>query len=137
MAGQKGRDFLLKIGNGASPEVFTTVGATRTNSLALNNNPVDDTTMDDAGVQSMVADAGVQSMQLSIDGLFKDAAIEETLRAAAFARTVSNYQLLFPNGDTYEANFVIQDYNRSGSFDGVETFSGTLVRSGTGTYTAV
>ncbi|MBW1784665.1 MAG: phage tail protein [Deltaproteobacteria bacterium] len=137
MAGQKGRDFLLKMGDGATTEAFVTIGAARTNSMAINNNPVDDTTMDDAGVQSMIGDAGVQSMTISIDGLFKDAVIEETFRAAALARTTGNFQLLFPNGDDYEAAFVIQDYNRSGSHDGAETFSATLVRSGAGTHTTV
>lgn len=136
MPGQKGRDFLLKMGDGATPtENFTTIGAARANALSLNNNPVDDTSMDGNGVQSMIADAGIQTMQISIDGLFKDSAVEESLRAAAFGRTSNNFQLAFPNGDVYEAGFVIQDYSRGGTHDGAETFSATLVRSGSGTFT--
>lgn len=131
----KGRDFLLKAGDGGSPESFTTIGAARTNALSINNSPVDATSMENSGVQSLVADAGVQALQVTIDGLFKDSAAEELLRAAAFARTERNYQIIFPNGDTYEAAFVIQDYNRSGSYDGVESFSATLVRTGSGTFT--
>ncbi len=136
MPSQKGRDFLLKIGDGGGPEVFTAIGAARTNAMVVNNNPVDDTAMGDAGVQSMVIDAGVQSLQINIDGLFKDDASEETLRLAAMDRTINNFQLAFPNGDVYEAAFVIQDYNRSGSYDGLESFSASLIRSGTGTFTA-
>jgi len=136
MVGQIGRDFLLKMGDGAGTEVFTTIGAARTVGMSLANNPVDDTTMDGAGIQTMIATAGVQSLSLSIDGLFKDETIEETFRAACFAKTAGNYQLSFPNGDSYEAAFVIQDYNRGGSHDGLETFSATLIRSGSGTYTA-
>jgi TP901-1 family phage major tail protein len=137
MAAGKGRDLLLKIGDGASPtEAFATIGAIRTNAVSVNNNPVDSTTMDDNGIQSFVADAGVQSLTISGDGVFKDAIAEETLRAQAFARTKKNYELLFPNGDKYAAGFVVQDYSRTGSHDGVETFSVTLVRSGSGTFTA-
>jgi len=135
MASQKGRDFLLKMGDGGGPETFTTIGAARTNSLSINNNPVDDTTMDDTGIQSMLGDAGVQSMQVTIDGLFKDAVVEETFRAAVFARTTNNFQLAFPNGDVLEAAFIIQDYNRSGSHDGLESFSATLIKSGATTFT--
>lgn len=137
MAAQKGSDFLLKMGNeDGPPETFTTIGAARTNTLTINNAPVDATTMEDDGVQVMLADAGVQTMQISIDGIFKDAGKEEDLRAAAFGRTENNFQLVFPNGDEYEAAFVIQDYNRTGAHDGVETFSATLIRSADGTFTA-
>jgi TP901-1 family phage major tail protein len=138
MPSQKGRDLLLKIGNGAAPtESFTTIGAARTAALTLNNQPVDSTSMDGSGIQSMIPDAGVQTMQIRLEGLFKDSAAEEILRAAAFGRTASNYELLFPNGDKYAASFVIENYARGGAYDGLETFSVTLARNGSGTFTAV
>ena len=136
MPSQKGRDFLLKIGDGASPtESFATIGAARTNALSINNNPVDATSMADGGVASMLADGGTQTMQISIDGLFKDSPAEETLRSTAFARVQKNFQLAFPNGDLYQAAFVIAEYSRSGAHDGLESFSATLIRSGSGTFT--
>lgn len=137
MPSQKGRDLLLKIGNGGSPtETFTTIGAARTVAMTLNNQPLDATTMDGAGIQALAADAGVQTMQIKLEGLFKDSAAEEALRAAAFGRTSKNYELFFPNGDKYAAAFVIENYARGGSFDGLETFSVTLSRNGAGTFTA-
>lgn len=136
MAAFKGREFLLKIGDGGGPETFTSIGAARAVSMTVNNNPVDATTMDDSGIQNIVGDAGVQSMSISIEGVFKDAAAEETLRGVAFSRANKNYELLFPNGDDYAAAFVVQDYERGGSHDGLETFRATLVRDGSGTYTA-
>jgi TP901-1 family phage major tail protein len=136
MPSQKGRDLLLKIGDGGSPESFTTIGAARTAAMSLNNQPVDATSIGDAGVQALAPDAGVQTMTLRLDGLFKDAAAEETLRAAAFGRTANNYELYFPNGDKYAAAFVVAEYARQGSHDGLETFSVTLLRHGAGTFTA-
>lgn len=135
MPSQKGRDFLLKAGDGGSPENFITIGAARSNALVVNNNPVDDTAMDSGGVQSMIADAGVQTLQITVDGLFKNSAAEELLRSAAMDRGTANFQLAFPNGDLYQAAFVVQDYNRSGSYDGLETFAATLVRTGAGSLT--
>ena len=136
MTSQKGRDFLLKIGDGEPSETFTALGAARTNSMRVNNNPVDNTAMDSDGVQSMIGDAGVQTLELTIDGLFKDAASEETLRDAAFTGATVNYQLAFPNGDVMQAPFVIREYSRGGTYDGLETFSAVLLRSGAGTFTS-
>ena len=135
MSSQRGRDLLLKIGDGADPEVFTTIGAARTVSMSLNNQLVDNTMMDGNGFQSMQADAGVQIMELTLEGLFRDAAVEEDLRLSAFNRMARNYQLLFPNGDLYAAAFVIHEYRRGGSFDGLETFSVALIRTSSGTFT--
>lgn len=135
MTSFKGRDFILKIGNGAVPEIFSTIGAARSVAMALNNNPLEATTMDSQGVQSFLADAGVQSMQITLDGFFKDSIAEDLMRAAAMGRVLRNYQLIFGNGDMYQAGFVIQDYNRGGSHDGLETFSVTLLRSGPGMFT--
>ena len=135
MPSQKGRDLLLKIGDGGGPEVFTAIGAARTVAMTLNNQPADATTMDSAGYQILQGDAGAQSLHIRLEGLFKDAAAEEVLRVAAFARSANNYELWFPNGDKYAAAFVVQEYQRGGAFDGLETFSVTLARSGAGTFT--
>lgn len=135
MASQKGRDFLIKISDGSTPPNFEVLGAARTNKMTINNNPVDDTAMDSQGIQSLAGDAGVQTMDISIDGLFKDAAAEALLRSTAFAGTACDYQLVFPNGDIYQAPFVIRDYSRGGSYDGLESFSATLGRAGNGDFT--
>lgn len=103
--------------------------------MTINNQPVDNTTMADNGLQGLQSDAGVQSLQIRLEGLFKDDAAEEALRAAAFGRSKKNYELLFPNGDKYAAAFVVQDYTRGGAFDGLETFQLTLLRSSGGTFT--
>ena len=135
MTSQKGRDLLLKIGDGLDPESFTALGAARTTGMTLNNQLVDATNIAAAGMQSFIADAGMQSLQLRLEGLFKDSAAEERLRAAAFNRTAPNFELQFPNGDKYAAAFAVQEYARTGAYDGLEAFSVTLQRSGAGSFT--
>ena len=135
MPSQKGRDLLLKIGDGEEDESFAAIGAARNAAMTLDNRPVDATTMADGGVQVLSAAAGMQSLSLRLDGLFKDSAAEEALRSAAFARTAKNFRLQFPNGDSYTAPFVVESYSRGGSYDGLESFSVTLARSGTGDFT--
>jgi len=134
MSSQKGRDLLLKIGDGASPEVFTTIGAARTLAITINNNPIDITSLNSNGFQDMQADGGVQNLEINLDGLFKDAVAEETLRLSAFNRSVKNYQLIFPNGSMLSGSFIISQYQREGSYDGLETFSIIMLRSGSSLY---
>lgn len=136
MTSQKGRDLLLKIGDGGAPESFTAIGAARATAMELGNQPVEKTSMASGGFREYLSGAGLQSMVLRLDGLFRDAAAEERLRAAAFNRTADNYELQFPNGDKYAARFIVQEYRRGGTFDGLEVFSATLLRTGAGVFTA-
>lgn len=130
-----GRDVLLKIGDGGNPESFFAIAAARAVSMVINNQPADVTSLNSNGFQVLQADAGIQSMELSLDGVFKNAAAEKTLRTSAFDRTSKNYRLMFPNGDMFSGSFMIRDYHRQGSFDGMEIFSVTLIRTGGGTFT--
>ncbi len=134
MPGHKGRDLLLKIGDGAADETFAALGAARTAAMTLNNQSADATTMADGGIQVLNAAAGLQSLSIRLEGIFKDSAAEETLRTAAFDRSARQFLLQFPNGDSYAAPFVVESYARSGSHDGLEGFSVTLSRSGAGVF---
>ena len=49
MAAQKGKDVLLKIGDGANPETYTTVAGLRARTLSLNAKSVDATDSDSTG----------------------------------------------------------------------------------------
>lgn len=136
MAANSGNDFLLKVGDGASTEAFTTLAGMRTTSMTINNALVDITTKDSSHNRTILSGGGVKSMSISADGVFTDAAVEETLRANATANTLNNYQIEFGNGDTYEGAFLITSYQRAGSNDAEETFSVSLESSGALTYTA-
>jgi len=136
MTAQRGSDFLLKIGDGGDPEVFSVLGAARTTALIVHNSAIDATDTDSGGLQKLEPLAGIQQMSLSVDGIFKDTAAEERLRTAAFGRLALNYQMAFPNGDTVGGAFFVEDYRRGGTFDGLETFSATFVRSGPAAFTA-
>ena len=46
MAAQKGSAMLLKVGNGGSPETFTTIGGLRSTGITLNDEAVDITNKD-------------------------------------------------------------------------------------------
>ena len=71
MAAVKGNNMLLKIGDGASSETFTTIAGIRNKSVAINNNPIDVTTDDDvsSGVTFRSYITGVNEIDLSFDGI--------------------------------------------------------------------
>lgn len=132
---QKGRDFLLYHEDSGSPASYTLIGGLTVTSMTINNNPVDVTNKDSAGIQEFLADAGNQSMEIQADGRYKHTAGHDNLEDAAYNRASENFRLDFGNGDSYAADFVITSYQRAGADGDAETFSISLARSGAGTLT--
>ena len=137
MAAQKGISMLIKAGDGGSPtEAFTTIAGLRSTSFTHNNESVDVTTKDSGGYRELLAAGGTKSVSVSGSGVFTDAAVEDTIRASAFADSLNNYEFVFPNGDKITAAFQITSYERAGEHNGEETYSLSFESSGTVTFTA-
>ena len=137
MPAQKGKLFLLKAGNGGSPEVFTTIAGLRATAFTMNGEDVDVTTKDDDGWQQRLSGAGVRSITIRATGIFQDSSVEETVRLRAFNQTIDNYQLTFENNDRLQGAFQISNFERAGDHDGAETYSLTLASHGAPTFTVV
>jgi TP901-1 family phage major tail protein len=136
MAKAKGRDFLVKVGNGGSPtETFTTVAGMRSTSMTLNNEIVDVTDKDGDAWRKVLAGAGIQSMSIKLSGVMSDAASAMDMQAKAFANTIHNYELVSGLGDTFAGAFQITSFERGGEYNKEETYSLTLESAGTITYT--
>jgi len=69
MAAQKGSALLMKIGNAASPEVFTTIGGMRSTSLTMNDEMVDVTNKDSTNARTILAQGGVNSISVAGSGV--------------------------------------------------------------------
>ena len=136
MAAQKGSSLLIKIGDGGSPEAFTTVGGLRSTSISLNDEAVDVTTMDSSNNRELLANGGIQTISISGSGVFTDAASESTLRTAFGASSFSNYQVIVPDFGTYEGAFMIASLEYAGEYNGEVTYSVTLESSGSISFTA-
>jgi TP901-1 family phage major tail protein len=137
MAGQRGRDVLIRIGDGGSPESFATVAGIRTRSIALGARLVDATTADSPGAwRELIAGAGVKKVEVSGAGAFKDAASDERLRAAFFAGETPTMQLLIPDFGTLQGPFAIAALAYSGEHDGEAAFAVSLASAGALTFAA-
>lgn len=133
MSAQKGRNFVLKEGTAAGG---TTLAGMRVTGLTINNEQVDITNKDSAGWREFLEGAGTQSMDISVEGVFKDAAVEHTVRGYAIANSINDFALVFGDGDYIEGNFAISNYQRSGAHNGEETYSMSLQSTGQPVYTS-
>ena len=131
MAAQKGKDILLKIGDGESPEVFTTVAGLRARTISLNARSVDATDSDSAGRwRELLAGAGVKQASVSGAGVFRDAASDALIRAAFFAQTADNWQLIVPDFGTLQGPFLVAALEYAGEHEGEATYAITLSSAG-------
>ena len=129
MALVRGRDFIIEIGDGASPEVFTQLGALRTNSLNLNNRPVDVTNKDTtAGFTAWDTATSVKEMQVSGEGFFddSDSALSRLRTVANSSDPVANFRLVDGTGNRFAGEFVVESFGQEGPTEGPVTYSLTL-----------
>lgn len=138
MTGQKGRDVLIKIGDGASPEVFSTIAGVRAKTISLNARSVDGTSGESPEAwRELIAGAGVKSASVSGAGVFKDAASDAAMQAAFFAQAVRRFQLIIPSFGVIEGPFLIESLDYSGDHDGEAAFAVTLASAGALSFTAL
>ncbi|HEX5775678.1 MAG TPA: phage major tail protein, TP901-1 family [Caulobacteraceae bacterium] len=131
MAAQKGKDILLKIGDGAGPEVFTTVAGLRARTISLNARSVDATDSDSAGRwRELLAGAGVRQASVSGAGVFRDADSDALIRAAFFAQSADNWQLVVPDFGVLEGPFLVAALEYAGEHEGEATYAITLASAG-------
>jgi TP901-1 family phage major tail protein len=137
MAAQKGSAMLMKVGDGADPEVFTTIAGLRSTSLTVNNESVDVTNKDSSGKRELLAAAGVQSISVSGSGVFTDGSSESTIKTNALADTIDNYQFLVPDFGTFTGAFQITSLEYAGEYNGEVTYSMSFESGGTITFATV
>lgn len=129
MAGQRGRDVLLKLADQTGQ--FVTIAGIRTKTLQLAAASVDGTNTDSPEAwRELVGGAGVKSARLSGAGVFKDKPSDERVRGLFFASEIGNWQLVLPDFGVIEGPFQISGLSYAGEHDGEATFSLTLESAG-------
>jgi len=137
MAGQQGRDVILKRGDAASPEVFTAIAGATSTGFSQSNGEVDITTNDEDGVKTLLAGKYGMAGSTSLTGIAKDEATLAAMRTGFAAGTILNYKLVVPGatgGGTYSFAATISSLEETGEMDGALTYSLTLNTSGAITF---
>jgi TP901-1 family phage major tail protein len=139
MAAQIGSAMLLKRGNAdGPPETFTDAAGLRTKTMNLNRESVDITNSDSvAKWRELLPGGGIRSLSVSGSGVFKDAAIDESVRTDFYAETIGNWQVLVPDFGTFEGAMQITSIEYAGEHNGEITHTISLESAGVITFTAV
>ena len=137
MAVQKGSAVLIKVGNGASPEVFTTIGALRSSSITINTEQIDITNKDSARNRTLLVNSGIHSFSISGSGIFDDGATHQTILTAFSASTFKNYQFLVPDFNTFTGSFQITSIEYSGEYNDSAQYSLSFESAGAVTIATV
>ncbi|WP_395630590.1 phage major tail protein, TP901-1 family [Aquidulcibacter sp.] len=131
MAGQAGRDVLLKISDGATTPNFVTIAGLRAKTIALSAKSVDATSADSPNAwRELLAGAGLKEASVSGSGVFKDAASDALVRTSFFSQDRRIWRLIIPDFGTLEGPFQIAALEYGGAHDGEATFSMTLTSAG-------
>jgi TP901-1 family phage major tail protein len=130
MAAEKGSAFLLKIGNGEEPAIFSTVAGLRTTQMSINGDAVIITNKDSGGWRELLSGAGVRSVSVSGAGIFLGSAAENRIRGHAMAGTLDSYQLSFESGERMQGQFLVSRLDYSGDFNGERNYTLSLESSG-------
>lgn len=136
MTAQRGKDMLVKIGDGGSPESFTTVAGLRTRTISLNAREVDATHAESNGWRELLADAGVRQASVAGAGVFLSDAAAAMIRAAFFAGAIRNFRLVVPGLGEFSGPFQIANLDYAGDYDGEATFALALASAGAVSFTA-
>jgi len=135
MVAQKGKDLLLKIQNATA---FETVAGLRSKRLSFNAETVDVTDAESAGRwRELLGGAGVQRASISGSGVFKDLASDNLVRAAFFASSIVNWQVIVPDFGNIAGAFQVTSLDYFGQYNGEILFDIALESAGAVTFTAV
>ena len=135
MSAQRGKDLLIKIGDGATPENFTTVAGLRATTLGFNATNIDVTNSDSTDMWRELLDSGIKSATISGSGVFKDAASDAALRAAFFNQTLCNWQIVIPSFGTVAGPFKLASLQYDGPYDGELKITLSLASAGALSFT--
>lgn len=136
MTGVAGRQFIIELNGGGS--VWNTIGGGRELTLSINNEIVDTTNKDSAGIRQLLEGAGVTSVSITVSGVHVDSAALDTIRTAALGNDHKTFRVTDPastNGGVYSGSFAIASFEQSGTYNESMAWNLTLESAGTVSFT--
>lgn len=125
MAAIKGSKVTLKKGDGASPEVFTTIAGSRNVTFTLGGTEIDITTSDNisSGVTWRSYISGIVDFSANLEGVLKDKSTFDDLVTDKLNGTVANFQLDIDTYGTFEGPMTVTQVDGAGQYDDAATFT--------------
>lgn len=130
MAAEKGSAFLLKVGSGSAPPVYSTVAGLRTTQLSVNGEVVNVTSKDSGGWRELLSGAGTRSVSVAGSGIFIGSTAESRVKTNALAGLLDDYELSFESGERMRGRFLVTRLDYAGDYNGERTYTLALESSG-------
>ncbi len=130
MSIESGAAFLLKIGDGGTPEGFQTVAGLRTTQMTLATEPVVVTNKGSGGWRQLLPAGGVRSVSISGAGVFTGSVAELRLKSLVMNGAVDRFEVSFESGERLRGAFQVTRLDYSGDFNGERSFALSLESSG-------
>jgi TP901-1 family phage major tail protein len=130
MPAEKGSAFLLKVGDGATVPVYTTLAGLRTTQLSINGDPVVITNKGSGGWRELLSGAGIRSVSVSGAGVFTGSAAETRIKTNALSGVIDDYELSFESGERLRGRFLVSRLDYAGDFNAERTYTLSLESSG-------
>ena len=119
----------------------TTIAGLRATAITINNQTLDVTTKDSAGIRQLLSAKIAQSMTITADGIAEDSVTLKTVRDAAIASTATTFKITTAGdptaGVTYTGTWIVTSFSESGNHDNAQGFSLTLESASTITVAAL
>jgi predicted secreted protein len=117
-----------------SPQVE--IPGVREKGIELNGEPIDITSDEDDGWRTLLTIAGENQVNISINGVTKNARLKnDWFAGASSTNRMQALTLIFPDGATLTGTFFMASFKETASYKDAMTFEATLNSSGTITYT--
>lgn len=130
MSAEKGSAFLLKIGDGGDPPVFSTVAGMRTTQMQVNGDAVNVTSKESGGWRELLSGAGLRSISVSASGIFTGSGSESRVKSNALSGLLDDYELSFESGERMRGKLLVTRLDYSGDYNGERTYTLSLESSG-------
>ena len=130
MAAEKGSAFLLKVGDGGTTPVYTTIAGLRTTQLSINGESVVITNKGSGGWRELLSGAGVRSVSASGAGVFTGSTSEARIKQSALSGVLEDYELSFESGERLRGKFLVARLDYAGDFNGERSYTLSLESSG-------
>ena len=128
MAAEAGRDLRIKYASDGLS--YVVVAGARTDSMTFNNEAIDITDKDDAGVRTYLDDIGVKSMSLSCTGVATASTFSALAAAATSDSALHAFEIDMGSFATYTGSFFITSFEATGEQADTITFTLSLESSG-------
>lgn len=130
MPAQKGRLAVVKYNTTGT--TYVVIGGAREMTLTINNEPVDITNADDAGIRKLLEGAGVNSTSIKLQGVYVEDAAATAIRVAANTNVHKKFQVVIPGTatKTYEGEFMVASFEEGASYNNTVTYNLTLESAG-------